>query len=426
MCYIVRLLNVQDALIRISKGDTSRYEEELKVGTRSSNDKLVPAILASNKAIRDLISEAGLLTMAGINGDLSARGDENMFAGGYKEIIAGFNETLDAMAKPISEVTSVLECMSKGDLSISMKGDYKGSYASMEDSLNNTIQSLNTTLGVINSTSDEVASGSKQVSSASQALSQGATEQASAVEELTASIAEVAVQTKENALNSNKASDLALTANEKAAKGNAQVKELLVSMEGITKSSTDIAKIIKVIDDIAFQTNILALNASIEAARAGQYGKGFAVVAEEVRSLAARSAEAAKQTSDLIEDSMSKVKIGSQNVDDTAKYLYDINSEISVVAEILGNIASSSNEQASAISEIDKGVEQVSSVIQTNSETAEESAAASEELSNHAELLKSLVGNFKLSQRNSDDEIYNKNKESLSQLKIKGIAKKSL
>jgi len=242
----------------------------------------------------------------------------------------------------------------------------------------------------------QVAAGSKNVSDASIALSQGATEQASSVEELSASITEIASQTKMNAESANKANELTEQAQNNARAGDADMKEMLTAMEEINASSTSISKIIKVIDEIAFQTNILALNAAVEAARAGQHGKGFAVVAEEVRNLAARSAKAAKETTDMIESSIIKVNGGREIAHKTAEALQIIVTHVTQVAGLVGSIAKASNEQNAALEQINQGVLQVSQVVQANSATSEESAAASEELSAQADLLETTVDKFKL------------------------------
>ena len=243
---------------------------------------------------------------------------------------------------------------------------------------------------------EQVAAGAKNVSDASVSLSQGAAEQASAVEELSSSIAEISSQTRSNADNSDKANSLTVTATDFAKAGNDDMQDMLKAMEEINNSSTNISKIIKVIDEIAFQTNILALNAAVEAARAGQHGKGFAVVAEEVRNLAARSAKAAKETTDMIEDSISKVTEGRNIAQKTAEALGNIVTNISDVAEIVGSINKASREQSMALDQINQGILQVSQVVQSNSATSEESASASEELSAQAERLKETAGRFKL------------------------------
>jgi len=413
----------------------------INVDVKSEKDILAKDIQMVIVTLKGLISEIGILTAAAVEGDLDIRGDTNKFKGEYRAIISGINNTLNAIIEPIKESSGVLQELAKGNLHVNVKGDYKGDHAQIKTALNDSIntilsyiseisgvltemakgdldveitadykgdfveiknslnyivQALNTILGDINSASEQVASGSRQVSDGSQALSQGSTEQASSIEELSASITEIAEQTKNNAINANHANELALNAKENAILGNEQMKEMLNSMVEINESSANISKIIKVIDEIAFQTNILALNAAVEAARAGQHGKGFAVVAEEVRNLAARSANAAKETTTLIEGSIRKVEAGTKTANETAVELNKIVSDSEKVAKLVGEIASASNEQASAIAQINRGIEQVSQVVQTNSATAEESAAISEELSSQSELLKDMVSQFKL------------------------------
>jgi methyl-accepting chemotaxis protein len=243
---------------------------------------------------------------------------------------------------------------------------------------------------------DQVDSGAKQVADSSTTLSQGATEQASSVEELSASMEEITAQTNENAQNAQKTNEVAGTIQKDADVSNAQMTEMLKAMEEINASSVSISRIIKVIDDIAFQTNILALNAAVEAARAGQYGKGFAVVADEVRNLAAKSAQAAKETTELIETSISKVNIGTNIAKETAGALNKIVEGVSQAGELVGAIATASGEQSAALEQINQGIMQVSQVVQSNAASAEESAAASEELSAQADVLKEYVSIFKL------------------------------
>jgi methyl-accepting chemotaxis protein len=292
----------------------------------------------------------------------------------------------------------------------------------MSVSLNTIIDSLNSVIDEINTASEQVHIGASQVSDSSQILSQGATQQASAVEELNASISDIAVQTKENADNANEAKALAFKVKENAESGNKHMSEMLNSMSAINESSANISKIIKVIDEIAFQTNILALNAAVEAARAGQHGKGFAVVAEEVRNLAARSANAAKETTDLIEGSIKKTETGTEIANNTAKALYEIVDGVSKAATLVAEIAASSQEQANGIAQINVGIEQVSQVVQTNSATAEESAASSEELSSQADLLKQAVGNFKLKKSRNNIKLLKESDDNINKAVFKQAA----
>ena len=251
-------------------------------------------------------------------------------------------------------------------------------------------------LGNINDAAYQVMTSSAQVASASEALAQGSTEQASAIEQITSSISEIAEKTRENASQANNAASLVNDAIRDVEKGNEEMREMVIAMEDINKSSESISKIIKVIDDIAFQTNILALNAAVEAARAGDAGKGFAVVAEEVRNLAAKSAAAAAETAEMIEDSIAKVAVGSKLADETAKALEDISKVVKESEVLINNIAESSNYQATAVAQINQGIGQVSQVVQTNSATSEQCAAASEELSNQAVRMRDLLSIYKL------------------------------
>lgn len=258
------------------------------------------------------------------------------------------------------------------------------------------VEQVNQALSGVRLASEEVDAGSGQISDASQSLSQGATESAASLEEISSSTTEIGSQTKANAENAAQANILATQTRKAAESGNSKMSEMMGAMGAIQDSSKQIAKIIKVIDDIAFQTNLLALNAAVEAARAGRHGKGFAVVADEVRNLAGRSAKAAKETSEMIESSIEKVNNGTQIASSTEKALQEIVTSSVKVADLVGEIAAASNEQAQGILEIGQGLEQIDKVTQQNTANAEETAAAAEELSGQARELNGLLTKFKL------------------------------
>jgi len=296
----------------------------------------------------------------------------------------------------VNEISTILIKMSDGDLSMEDPRKFRGDFEPISNSLNIILQSLNETFSTIKISSEQVNSGSEQVSSGAQALAQGATEQASSIEELSASITDISHKISDNTTHVSEVTGYIDETTKHVATSNEQMKQMLVAMDDISISSNEIGKIIKAIDNIAFQTNILALNAAVEAARAGEAGKGFAVVADEVRNLASKSADAAKQTTQLIENSIQKVKDGSLLAGNTAKSLEKVSAQMLKVEETIRKIEEASTTQATAVAEITLGVEQVSSVVQTNSATAEESAAASEELSAQADLLKQQISKLQL------------------------------
>lgn len=323
-------------------------------------------------------------------------GDTNSIRENFIKINHNLESSIETIKGYIGEISRVLGDMSDGNLDVGITGEYKGDFVEIKNSLNMIIEAFNHVFGEIGSAADQVANGSKQVSDSSMSLSQGATEQASAIEELTSSLEEISDQTKLNAENANEANKIAENAKENALHGNSQMKDMLKAMDEINIASGNISKIIKVIDEIAFQTNILALNAAVEAARAGQHGKGFAVVAEEVRNLAARSANAAKETTEMIEGSIRKAEDGRKIAGQTAEALTQIVEGVTKVAKLVNDITMASNEQATGIAQVNQGIMQVSQVVQTNSATSEEGAAASQELAGQAELLKTQVSRFKL------------------------------
>lgn len=312
-----------------------------------------------------------------------------------KDEVGELASAFEKMISTTTEQAQKTRAIADGDLTTEIT--VRSEYDVLGKALSELVDKFHTLAVSIVSSADQVDIGAKQVADSGTSLSQGAAEQASAVEELTASLEEVTAQTTQNAQNAKTTDNLAMEIKKNAETSNSQMTDMLHAMDEISKSSENISKIIKVIEDIAFQTNILALNAAIEAARAGEHGKGFSVVAEEVRNLAAKSAEAAKETTNLIENSINKVETGTKIANETAGALDKIMEGITKASELIDSISTASNEQAAALEQINSGIMNVSNVVQNNAAASEESASASEELSSQADSLKANVSVFKLS-----------------------------
>ncbi|MCG8334656.1 MAG: methyl-accepting chemotaxis protein [Proteobacteria bacterium] len=329
--------------------------------------------------------------------------------------------SIDDLAKDlqsaIDDINTVMRQVANGDLTTRIQVQLKGDLNDLKHNINSSVELLEEALVDVISTSGQVNISAQELSSSAQSLANGTTQQAASLEETSSSMSEVEMRARRNTENADQAKQLTKTMSEVVDRGDSQMGEMLESMNHINRTSTEISKIIKVIDEIAFQTNLLALNAAVEAARAGKYGKGFAVVAEEVRNLAARSAEAAKNTTELIENSVKEVEKGVIRADKTAEVLKQVKESVSKVDDMVSDIAAASEEQKKGIEEINNGIVQINNVVQQNSSISEETASSSDELSNQANQLDSIVSKFlitksmenkkvEISLDSTDDEFY--------------------
>ncbi len=405
-------------------------------GTIAAFEKAMANLRSVTDEINGMISSAQA-------GDLANRGKAERFEGGYRAMVSGFNATLDAVVGPLQMASTYIDRISRGDippkitenyngdfnniknslnlcidslhslieedggaallaaanrdLTARAKKEYQGAFEKMKTNINTLIQNLDDALVQVALASDQVTSAASEISSGSQTLSQGASEQASSLEEVSSSLQEMSSMTKRNAENAKEARSLSEGAQAIADRGVESMKRLSEAIAKIKVSSDSTAKIVKTIDEIAFQTNLLALNAAVEAARAGDAGKGFAVVAEEVRNLAMRSAEAAKNTANMIEESVKNAEGGVAINQEVLRNLTEINSQVNQVGTVMAEIAAASEQQSQGVEQVNTAVEQMNTVTQQVAANAEESASAAEELSGQAEEMKSMVGTFQLS-----------------------------
>ena len=322
----------------------------------------------------------------------------NEYKGEFNNIKNAVNYTAETVSSYIKEISNILKNMSNKNFDVSIDREYQGDFAIIKESFDLVIKNINILVKDIITSAEQVSNGAKQISETSIALAEGATEQSRSVDNLNTVIEIISKQIEESTIGSNKANNLANEAKENASKGSEQMSHMLLAMEEINIASSSISNIIKTIDDIAFQTNILALNAAVEAARAGEHGKGFAVVAEEVRNLAARSQQAAKETTELIESTVSKVEEGSKTANVTAKALLAMVTQIEDISKLVENCANAANEQEHFINEINTSVSEIAVVTKNNTTISEKSAAAAAELSSQAEVFFASVSDFKLKQ----------------------------
>jgi len=387
--------NVVFNMQQISEGNVDVTPEII-----DESDEIGPALQKMTETIKSLVNEINILTRSAMEGRLEVRGNAESFSGAYQEIVHGVNQTMDAVVGPVNEASSVLEGVAAKDMTVRMKGDYRGDYAQIKESLNMAVENLDKALQQVAIGADQVASASVQVSSGGQSLSQGASEQASSLEEVSSSLQEMSSMTKQNTLNAREANNVAIEARDSAQRGVESMSRMSLAINKIKTSSDSTSKIVKTIDEIAFQTNLLALNAAVEAARAGDAGKGFAVVAEEVRNLAMRSAEAAKNTANLIEEAVKNSENGVSINAEVLKNFQEITEKINKVSQVVAEIAAASEQQDQGISQVNKAVEQMNQLTQQNAANAEESASAAEEMSSQSEEMRSMVAGFKLSMAN--------------------------
>jgi methyl-accepting chemotaxis protein len=395
---------------------STAYRQFLQTGAAAGGSGQAPsnvmmAILIAVGAVGTLLAAAlGAIVPGSISGPV------NEMAAGAAELSRGnLNASFTYVAKSetgqladslrsaaatlrayVTDISEQLTAMAGGDMTREITQEYVGDFSPIRTALLKISAEMGDALSKIHTSSEQVKISADQVSTGAQALSQGTTEQAGSIEQLSASVNDVAQKIRENADSIKTASDYVVQAGDGVNESNTRMQQMVAAMQEINSSSNEIAKVIGVIDNIAFQTNILALNAAVEAARAGEAGKGFAVVADEVRNLATKSADAAKQTAELIEGSVHSAEHGSRIVEETAGMLQDAAEKAKRAEELIAGINEASRKQAGWITEITAGLEQISAVVQTNSATAEESAAASEELMGQASVLNGQVGRFRL------------------------------
>jgi methyl-accepting chemotaxis protein len=400
-----RMTEVAQAIARGELGHQLEDEREDEIGDLARSFQEVTA------AVEGLIQEVDGVAEGVHAGDLSARGRKEEFHGRFSDVVGGVNGLVDALESSheqvaqeselskrfLTDLGEAIEALARRDLSTRIEGSYREDFTRVKDSFNSAVGDLDNALGEVQAATEQVAAAADQIAAGAQSLADGASEQASSLEETSSSVQEMAGMTKQNTANATEARGVSEATGEATTRGVESMRRLSDAVAQIKMSSDATAKVVKTIDEIAFQTNLLALNAAVEAARAGDAGKGFAVVAEEVRNLAMRSAEAAQETSRLIEGSVTSADEGVDLNDMVMTQLEEINDGVGNVRDVMGEIAAASEQQTRGVDEINIALEQMNLVTQETAANAEESASAAEELTAQAERVKDLVGSFTLS-----------------------------
>ncbi len=332
------------------------------------------------------------------NGELDHRGETGKFNNDWKEIVQGINELINAVVNPIKEAMHVMEQFARKNMTVRVKNNYKGQMNDFKQNINNAGDQLENALSQVDLAVDQISSAANEIASGSQSLAEGTSEQASSLEEVASSLEQMNSLTLNNADNAKQGANLSELAIGNVSKGNDAMEKMNIAMDAINKSAEETGKIIKTIDEIAFQTNLLALNAAVEAAHAGEAGKGFAVVAEEVKNLALRSAEAARNTNELIEESLKNSEEGGKIVSEVTSSFDDIKKSFEKVNSIVKEISAASDEQSDGISQVNTAITELNKMTQRNAANAEESASAAEELNSQSNELKGMVNEFNLTQ----------------------------
>ncbi|HFF3759263.1 methyl-accepting chemotaxis protein [Stenotrophomonas forensis] len=388
-------VQVQNRLIEVMKhyarGDLSVDMDPLpgeKAAITQAMDETKSSLSAINSEIRRLATAAAA-------GDFSLRGDEDRFAYDFRDMVAGLNQLMQTTDENLVQVSTLLQAISRGDLTVRMQGDFHGVFARMRDDCNATVDQLKQIVGRIQASASSINLAAGEIASGNTDLSRRTEQQAANLEETAASMEELTSTVKQNAEHARQANQLAIGAHGVASQGGEVVGQVVATMSAIEAASKKIAEIISVIDGIAFQTNILALNAAVEAARAGEQGRGFAVVASEVRTLAQRSAGAAKEIKGLIEDSVGKVADGSALVRQAGTTMGEIVASVQRVTDIMADISAASQEQSSGIEQINQAVVQMDETTQQNAALVEEASAAARSMEEQANLLAEAVSVFR-------------------------------